>query len=76
MDQKTRCMQFLYKWVTKGHLSNLRKGMVEELEAFLADELSQAELRRSANLMDAQRMINTVPPNEQPVTTPEDPENA
>ena len=55
MDQKTRCMQFLYKWVTKGHLSNLRKGMVEELEAFVADEQSRAQALQSAARMEAQQ---------------------
>jgi len=55
MDQKTRCMSFLYKWVTKGHLSNLRKGMVEELEAFVAEEISTREIHRMAVQMQAQQ---------------------
>lgn len=55
MDLKTRCMQFLYGWITKGHLSNLRKGTVEELEAFISEELSKRELARSAALMQAQQ---------------------
>lgn len=54
MDQRTRCMQFLYKWVTKGHLSNLRKGMVEELEAFVADEQARAQAQATAARVEAQ----------------------
>ena len=53
-DLRTRCMQFLYTWVTKGHASNMRKGMVEELEAFVNDELSARELQRSAAKMQAE----------------------
>lgn len=62
MDLRTKCMQFLYKWVTEGKLSNMRKGQVEELEAFINNELSNKELQRSAALMQAQQQIlqNTI----------------
>jgi predicted DNA-binding protein (UPF0251 family) len=52
-------MQFLYKWVTEGKLSNIRKNQVEELEAFVLAELSDAELRKAAAQMDAQRLAQT-----------------
>ncbi len=52
-DLKTRSMQFLYRWVTKGHLSNLRKGMVEELEAFVAEEQSLAQAQATAARIEA-----------------------
>lgn len=54
-DLRTRCMQFLYKWVSEGKLSNMRKGQVEELEAFVSNELSSRELARSAAMMQAQQ---------------------
>lgn len=63
MDQKTRCMQFLYKWVTKGHLGNIRKNMVEELEAFVADEQARAQALVSAARMEAE--VNKDVPSKQ-----------
>lgn len=56
MDQKTRCMQFLYNWVTKGHLSNLRKGMVEDLQAFMNDEISRDQAQKTAARIEAQQV--------------------
>lgn len=54
-DQRTRCMQFLYAWVTKGHLSNMRKGQVEELQAFLNSEIAQDQAQKTAARIEAQQ---------------------
>lgn len=55
MDQRTRCMQFLYNWVSKGHTSNLRKGMVEELQAFVNDEIAKDQANQTAARVQAQQ---------------------
>jgi hypothetical protein len=54
MDQRTRCMQFLYNWVSKGHTSNLRKGMVEELQAFVNAEIANDQAQKMAARAEAQ----------------------
>lgn len=48
-------MQFLYGWVTKGHTSNLRKGMVEELQAFVNAEIANEQAQRMAARAEAQQ---------------------
>lgn len=53
MDQRTRCMQFLYAWVSKGHTSNLRKGMVEELQAFVNNEIANDQAQQTAARIQA-----------------------
>lgn len=32
---KSKCLDFLYAQVTKGNMPQIRKGMVEDLEAFI-----------------------------------------
>lgn len=54
-DQRTRCMQFLYSWVSKGHTSNLRRGMVEELQAFVNAEIAQEQAQKTAARVEAER---------------------
>lgn len=54
-DQHTRCMQFLYSWISKGHTSNLRKGMVEELQAFVNNEIANDQAQRTADRVKAEQ---------------------
>lgn len=61
MNLRDDCMKFLYSWVTQGKLSNIRKGQVEELEAFILSKLSEAEIKRAAAAMDAQRLASNQP---------------
>ena len=55
MDQKTRCMQFLYQWVSKGHMAHIRKNMVEELQAFVNEEISNDQAQRTAARIKAEQ---------------------
>lgn len=57
MDLKTKVMQFLYKWTTEGKIPHIRKGMVEELEAFITDEQAKLEAERAAESMMAQQEV-------------------
>lgn len=34
-DIKSKCLEFLYGQVSKGNMPQIRKGMVEDLEAFV-----------------------------------------
>lgn len=56
MDLRTKCMQFLYKWVTDGKIPQIRKGQVEELQSLILNELAAAEIAKStAKMMAAEK---------------------
>ena len=57
-DTKSKCLEFLYAQVSKGNMPQIRKGMVEDLEAFIeemrADE--QAEQMAKRMQLDAEKL--------------------
>lgn len=54
MDTKAKALKFLYDWTNRGQIAHIRKGMVEELEQFATEILSEAESLRAAARMKAQ----------------------
>lgn len=56
-DLKSKCLDFLYKWVNDGKLAHLRKGMAEEFEAFVDHHMSEEKLRQISNDMQSKQRI-------------------
>lgn len=61
-NSKTKVLSFLYKWVNDGKIAHIRKGMVEELEQFLTQQLSQAQIDQITQSMQAKSMVEALPP--------------
>lgn len=59
---KTKALAFLYKWVSEGKIPHIRKGMTEELEGLINQELSQVQMNQVVEGMVARKMIETLPP--------------
>lgn len=53
-DLKARVLEFLYKWTTDGKLAHLRRGMVEEMEGFVLNEIDTVNMRQVADKMATQ----------------------
>lgn len=47
-NTKPRVLDFLYKWVNENKIPQIKKGMVEDLEQFLAEIQSQEESEKAA----------------------------
>lgn len=45
---KSKCLEFLYAQVSKGNMPQIRKGMVEDLEAFVEGLKAQAQAEQMA----------------------------
>lgn len=45
---KSKCLDFLYAQVSKGNMPQIRKGMVEDLEAFVEGLKAQAQAEQMA----------------------------
>ena len=45
---KSKCLEFLYNQVSKGNMPQIRKGMVEDLEAFVEGLKAQAQAEQMA----------------------------
>lgn len=45
---KSKCLEFLYSQVSKGNMPQIRKGMVEDLEAFVEGLKAQAQAEQMA----------------------------
>lgn len=45
---KAKCLQFLYGQVSKGNMPQIRKGMVEDLEAFIEGMRSEEQAKQMA----------------------------
>ena len=52
---KIKVLEFLYKWTQDSKLPHIRKGMVEDLEAFVLSFLNEAQAQQTAN-----RVANTL----------------
>jgi hypothetical protein len=52
---KTKALEFLYKWTQEAKVPHIKKGMAEDLEAFVLCFLSEAQAHQTAN-----RVANTL----------------
>ena len=59
---KSISLEFLYRWVSEGKIPHIRKGMTEELEALINQELSKAQISQVVESMQAKKMIEQLPP--------------
>lgn len=57
---KPKSLDFLYKWVSENKIPQIKKGMVEDLEAFAVAMLAEVESARSAERMQAQKPSEVV----------------
>lgn len=48
---KAKCLQFLYGQVSKGNMPQIRKGMVEDLEAFIEGMRVEEQAEQMAKRM-------------------------
>lgn len=48
---KNRCLEFLYAQVSKGNMPQIRKGMVEDLEAFIEGIRAEDQSKRITDRM-------------------------
>lgn len=51
MNLRTKSLNFLLEWINKNNIPHIRKGMVEDLEKFVTDQLADAESNRIVNSM-------------------------
>lgn len=51
MSLNEKSLKFLHQWVNKNFLPSIRKGMVEELEQFVVDQVSNSEIQQAVNRM-------------------------
>ncbi len=51
MDLKTKSLQFLLEWINKNHIPSIRKGMVEDLERFVTENVAKAEVQGAVDRM-------------------------
>lgn len=65
-DTKSKCLEFLYAQVSKGNMPQIRKGMVEDLEAFIEGMRAEEQARAMAKRMEleAQEQNKKVADNE------------
>ncbi len=54
MDLRQKILKLLYKQVSENKIPQIRKGMVEDFEQLVLDELAEAESQRSAARMKLQ----------------------
>lgn len=54
MNLKQHILDFLYNQVQKNNIPQIRKGMVEDVEAFILTLIAQEEARQAAFRMEAQ----------------------
>lgn len=54
MDLRTKSLQFLLEWINKNHIPSIRKGMVEDLEKFVTENVAKAEMQGAVS-----RMVNS-----------------
>jgi hypothetical protein len=52
---KARCLEFLYGQLSKGNLSQIRKGMAEELEAFVEEIRADDQAKRISERVQGQQ---------------------
>lgn len=52
-NTKTKALEFLYGWTNRNLIPQIKKGMVEELEAFILSVMADDASRRSAIRMQA-----------------------
>jgi len=52
-DVKPKALEFLYKWVSENKIPQIKKGMVEDLEALINSKLAEAEYNKTASRMQA-----------------------
>lgn len=50
---RSKCLEFLYKWINDNKIVMIKKGMVEDLEVFLRTTLADFEAFKSAERMKA-----------------------
>lgn len=51
MDLKIKILEFLHQQLNKNNLTNIRKGMCEDVEAFILSILAEVEEQKVANKM-------------------------
>lgn len=52
-DTKVKALEFLYNWTNRNVISQVKKGMVEDLEAFVLGIIAEEASKRSAIRMKA-----------------------
>jgi hypothetical protein len=52
-DLKAKALEFLYRWVSENKIPQIKKGMVEDLEALIDNQLAEAEYSKTASRMQA-----------------------
>jgi len=55
MDLKSQILEFLYDQVSQNKIPQIKKGMVEDLEGFIAKLLAELESARAAERMTMQK---------------------
>jgi hypothetical protein len=54
MNTKQKILEFLYSQIQKNNIAQIRKGMVEDFEAFILTVMADIEAHRAAQRMEAQ----------------------
>jgi hypothetical protein len=52
-NTKSKALEFLYQWTNRNVIAQVKKGMVEELEAFVLSVMAEDASQRSALRMKA-----------------------
>ena len=55
-DLKVKCLEHLYSQISEGNIPNIRKGMVEDLEAFIESIRAEEQARQMAKRMEAEAL--------------------